>query len=226
MLRSSTPRPHPYVRLPSPGGDSRPRVSDAPPVGFKRAVRPAHVKDMAVVTADAEQAECHAYLEDQKWLHSKHAAWQAKCRRRRARQEKLELHCLEVGLEAAPLKLPLEPAREPVRPACVDRYVAALKALPAAKRAVQCRTGHGGHAGLSIARQLVLLEQRAEFEAADLAKGEERQAAMEIERERISALEEEGPNGETGETHERVVATEPFMGKGTTRKVVHWVRKE
>ena len=226
----------PYVRLPPTGGDARPAVADAVPVnakrfvpaGFKLPSRPIELSDAILETANFEQEECDAYLAAVKhWWLTVHKKWRDKCDRWRSRHHQLKLDARDLGLGAPdPLVLPPEPTCDVQRPACVQRYIDELMAMPVAERAEQCRAGAGGHAGLVIARKIVHEDQRAAFAASDLDLEIERKAIMDAENMRLRRADEVGPNGETLATHHKETTTEKCGGKGRTIQVEQWVLNE
>lgn len=210
---------------------SKLRARPAPaalPVGFQPDPR---YGSTLIVPLASERAECDAYLASvQRWWDDVHGEWRRRCARRRARWTKLHLACEASCLPPPePLVLPPEPqcptTDEMPLPACVRRYMDALMAMPVTERAVQCRTGVGGHPGLVIARKLLLDRDRELFAESDAELADERKRTMAEAAAIERAKDETGPNGETLATHDKHTEVQKCGGKGQTIKVVTWAPK-
>ena len=196
--------------------DAQPYVAaPPPPPGFelRRGLRQTMIQ-----TDASEKAECAAYLEaDQKWWDTEYKEWQAWVQERRTWHHELKLLSRRARLpEPPPLEPPPEPRVVVPRPACIQRRIDELNALPVARRASVCRESGGqGHDALHIARAIVLREQRPLFLEADRAnlraRREAKAAAQALAREKKDVI---GPNGETSDKWEWVTEKQKCGGGG------------
>ena len=76
-----------------------------------------------------------------------------------------------------------------------------------------------------IALRIVALSDKGDFDAWDASTQTERAACAKLEREKLRAREESGPNGETEETHDVQVDVQKCGGKGQTQRVRTWLKR-